>query len=188
MRSQCAHYVCQRYGCSIDGPIRGPSCAHYARTARPLCVSTLPGFKHNGARLHPLCAHFAPTMTSSRFGVQSMGPQSGHYAPTMRPVCARLRFQPLWGSIEGHLVGPLCAHCALARRSLGVKPLWASIYGPTVGPLCAYYAPKMRPHLVLTVLGFNRRAHEALAMRLLCLHTALGFNLWAHSRAIRCAH
>ena len=154
MRSQSAHYVCQRYWCSIDGPVVGPPCAHYARTARPSCVSPL-GFKHNGARLQPLCPDFAPTMTSSRFGVQSMGPQPGHYAPTMRPLCAQLGFQPLWGSIEGAVVGPFRAHCALAMRPLCLQATVGFNLWPTVGPLCAYYAPTMRQAWVSTALGFN---------------------------------
>ena len=154
MRSPCAHYVFQQYWGSIDGPIVGPPCAHDARIVRPLCVSTLFGFKrfaHNGARLRPLGAHFTPTMTSSRLGVQSMAAQSGHYALFTRPLYGHLGLQPLWHSIEGPTVGPLCAHDALAMCPLCLQAalgsnLWA--HSRAIMRLrCAYYAP---------TLGFNR--------------------------------
>ena len=87
-----------------------------------------------------LRAHYTATLGFNRFGIQSKGPQWGNSAPTM---CS------------------LCAHYA-------VKPLWCSIYGPTVGPLCAYYAPTMSPPWASTALGFNRRAPGGATLRPLC--------------------
>ena len=146
MRPRCAHFGSNRFGAQRKGPQCGHSvptmrslCTHYvlkplsgstymptvgslgAPPIRPPRLSTVLGFKrraHSGVAMCPRCARYAPTMSSSRFGVQSMGPQSGHYAPTMRPLCAHVGLQPVWASIEGPAVGPLCAHYALAMHPL----------------------------------------------------------------------
>ena len=64
----------------------GPQCAHYAPTVRRLGAHYVhKPFRSGtgGSKVHPLCAHSAPTISSNRFGVEPMGPKVAHYAPTM---------------------------------------------------------------------------------------------------------
>ena len=171
IRSRCARYIFKPLWGSIYAPTVGPLCGLYASTMRPPWVLTVLGFNrrpdsratlclmrprclqaasgfnlwsHSRANVRLLCAHYVPTLGFKFLGLQSKGPPWGNSAPTMRLLCAHYVFKPLWGSI----------------------------YGTTVGPLCAYYGPTMHPPRVSTVLGFNRRVHSGATLCLQDAHYA----------------
>jgi hypothetical protein len=65
-----------------------PQCAHHAPAMRPLGAHYVQKPLRSGTdgpKARKLCAHYAPTISINRFGVEAIGPKGARFAPTMRP-------------------------------------------------------------------------------------------------------